>query len=415
MRRREFLATMGATAAGLAWKPAPARAAESGPIRIGYFGPLTGNFSQTGKDMTDGFMLFWEEVGGKVAGREVKVIVEDSDPEPTGALTKVRRLVEQEKVHTVAGGLLAATGYALAPYLEQNKIPTVYPVTAPDDITQRKPVRWIVRTSATSSQATHPLGDYAYKQLKMRRVATISMDYAFGWESNAGFQRVFEDQGGKVVQRIWTPLNMQDYAPYLASLKKDVDGVYACHTGGLSPRFVKAWSDAGLKGKIPLVGIGTLTDENILKNMGEEAAGIVTALIYSSALDTPANKKFAAAYEKRFGRPTSLYSAQGYTGARFYHDALKSINGEAEDREKFVAALRRVTVNDDPRGPIRMDDLGNPIQNVYIRKVEQVGGKLQNTVIHTYPNVSQFWTYNREEYLKLPVYDRNNPPCKNCD
>ena len=410
MRRRQFLTTM--TGALAAATVRPARAAD--PIRIGYFGPLTGNFSQTGKDMTDGFNLFWEEVGNKVAGREVKVIVEDSDPEPTGALTKVRRLVEQEKVHTVAGGLLAATGYAIAPYIEQNKIPTLYPVTAPDDITQRKPVRWVVRTSASGSQATHPLGDYAYKQLKLRRVATISMDYAFGWETTAGFQRVFEELGGKVVQRIWTPLSIQDYAPYLASLKKDIDGVYACHTGGLSPRFLKTWSDTGLK-SIPLVGMGTLTDENVLKGMGDEALGVITSLIYSSALDTPANRKFSAAYEKRYGRGTSLYSAQGYTGARFYYEALKAINGEAENKEKLIAALRKVSISDDARGPMRMDDLGNPIENVYIRKVERVGGKLQNTVIHTYPNVSQFWTYKQDEYLKAPAYDRNYPPCKFCE
>ncbi|MGH9650483.1 MAG: ABC transporter substrate-binding protein, partial [Terriglobales bacterium] len=350
MRRRTFLATMGAAAAGLAGAPLLGRAAEKGPIRIGYFAPLTGNFSQIGKDMTDGFTLYWEEVGNKVAGREVKIIVEDSDPEPASALTKIRRLVEQEQVHTVAGGLLAATGYAIAPYLEQNKIPTIYPVMAPDDITQRKPVRWVVRTSASSSQLTHSLGDYAYKQLKLRRVATISMDYAFGWESNAGFQRVFEDLGGKVVQRIWTPLAMQDYAPYLTSLKKDIDGVYACHTGGLSPRFIKAWSDAGLKGKISLVGVGTLTDENILKTMGDEAVGTITSLLYSAVLDNAANKKFSAAYEKRYNRGTSLYSAEGYTAGRFYYDALKSINGEAEDKEKLIAALRKVEVSDDPRG-----------------------------------------------------------------
>ena len=415
MHRRKFLVAMSAAAAGAVVRPSLGWTADRGPVRIGYFGPLTGNFSQTGKDMTDGFTLFWEEVGYKVAGREVKVIVEDSDPEPTGALTKIRRLVEQEKVHTVAGGLLAATGYAIAPYLEQNKIPTIYPVMAPDDITQRKPVRWVVRTSFSGSQATHPLGDYAYKQIGMRRVATISMDYAFGWETNGGFQRVFEELGGKVVQRIWTPLTVQDYAPYLASLKKDIDGVYACHTGGLSPRFLKTWMETGLKAKIPLVGMGTLTDENVLKGMGDESLGVITTLIYSGALDTPANKKFSAAYEKRYNRATSAYSAEGYTAARFYHDALKAVNGEAEDREKFLAALRKVDATDDPRGPMKMDDLNNPIQNIYIRKVERVGGKLQNTVIHTYPNVSQFWTYKQEEYLKLPPYDRNYPPCKFCE
>jgi branched-chain amino acid transport system substrate-binding protein len=246
-------------------------------------------------------------------------------------------------------------------------------------------------------------------------MATISMDYAFGWESNAGFQRVFEDLGGKVVQRIWTPLNIQDYAPFLASLKKDIDGVYACHTGGLSPRFVKTWSDVGLKDKVALVGIGTLTDENILKNMGDEALGVITSLIYSSALDTPANRKFSASYEKRFNRPTSLYSAEGYTGARWYYEAIKAINGEVENKEKLVAALRKVSVTDDPRGPMKVDELGNADQNIYIRKVERVGGKLQNTVVHTYPNVSQFWTYKKDEYLKAPAYDRNTPPCKFCD
>src|SRR5258705_10515925 len=117
--------------------------------------------------MTDGFALFWEEAGNKVAGREVKVIVEDSDPEPTGALTKVRRLVEQEKVHTIAGGILAATGYAIVPYVAQNKIPTVYPITAPDGSTHRKPVRRIVRTSASGSEMPHPLGDAARERLKM--------------------------------------------------------------------------------------------------------------------------------------------------------------------------------------------------------------------------------------------------------
>src|SRR5574341_2585475 len=170
----------------LAALPAAAQGAERGPIRIGFFGPITGTFAQTGKDMVDGFNLFWEEVGGQVAGRKVEVIVEDNEGVPATGLTKVRRLVEQTKVHTVAGGVLAATGYAIAPYVEQNKIPTVYPVMAPDDITQRKPVRWVVRTAWAGSQSSHPMGDYAYKHLGLRRVATLSMDYSYGWENTGG-------------------------------------------------------------------------------------------------------------------------------------------------------------------------------------------------------------------------------------
>src|SRR5205823_14014256 len=111
---------------------------------------------------------------------------------------------------------------------------------------------------------------------------------------------------------------------------------------GVAPRFVKAWSDAGLKGRIPLVGVGTLTDENILKAMGDEAVGVITSLIYSAALDSPANKKFAASYEQRHNPTTSLYSADGYTGARFYYEALKAVNGDVEDKDKRLAAIRKV-------------------------------------------------------------------------
>lgn len=174
-------------------------------------------------------------MGDQVAARKVEVVVEDGEGVSTVALTKVRRLVEQAKVHTVAGGLLAAMGYAIAPYVEQNRIPTIYSVMVPHDITQRKPVRWVVRVSHTGSQITHPIVDYAHKQMGLRRVAIVGMDYLFGWEATGGFQHMLEDLGDKVVQRIRTPLNVQGYGPYLASLMTDIDAVLATHTGGQNP------------------------------------------------------------------------------------------------------------------------------------------------------------------------------------
>jgi branched-chain amino acid transport system substrate-binding protein len=415
MRARMWLVAGAAIGVLVGFHAPMAPAGERGPIKIGYHAPLSGPGAGPGKDMTDGFMLFWEEVGSQAAGRKVEVILEDDENVPATVLTKFRRLVEQAKVHTVAGGLLAAGGYAVVPYVEQQKIPTIFPVTAPDDITQRKVSRWVVRTGHAGSQATHPMGDYAYKVMGLRRVAAIGFDYSFGWEGVGGFQHVFEELGGKVVQRIYTPLNVQDFGPYLASLKRDVDGVFLNYSASWAQRFIKQWSEYGLKGRIVLFGVGQNTDENVLKGMGDEALGVITALNYSAALDTPANKKFNAAYEKRFGRNTSLYSMQGYTAARFYYEAIKAINGDVEDREKFLQALRKVEIPDDPRGPMKMDDLGNPIQNIYIRKVERVDGKLQNTVIYTYPMVSQFWTYKKEDYLKEPLYDRNYPPCRYCE
>jgi branched-chain amino acid transport system substrate-binding protein len=110
----------------------------------------------------------------------------------------------------------------------------------------------------------------------------------------------------------------------------------------------------------------------------------------------------------------SYYSEVCYTTGRWINEAAKAINGDVEDREKFLSALRKVEIPDAPRGPIKLDAHGNPIQNIYIRKVEKKNGELWNTVIQTYTGVSQFWKYPPEQFLKQPVYDRNFPACKYC-
>jgi len=148
--------------------------------------------------------------------------------------------------------------------------------------------------------------------------------------------------------------------------------------------------------------------------MGDEVLGVVTALQYSAALTTPANRKFAQAYEAKFKQTPSYYSEGTYVAGVAMKAALESIGGDIESADKFLAALRRVDLSDAPRGPIRFDDYGNPIQNVYVRKVERVNGRLQNTVIYTFPKVSQFWTYKPEDFLKNPVYSRDYPPCTKC-
>jgi branched-chain amino acid transport system substrate-binding protein len=152
----------------------------------------------------------------------------------------------------------------------------------------------------------------------------------------------------------------------------------------------------------------------VLPQLGDESIGVISAHHYSAALDTPANRKFREAFEKKYNRLPSFYSENCYTGARLVSEAAKAVGGRVEDRAAFMAALRAVAITDAPRGPIKMDPYGNPTQNIYIRKIERVGGKLQNTVIYTYPAVSQFWKYNPEEFLKQPVYSREFPPCRYC-
>ena len=392
----------------------PTTHAQGGPIKIGLLAPLTGAAAALGKDMVNGNQLYLAEIGGQVAGRKIEVLVEDDEGNPATALNKSRKLVDQDKISILTGGMLANVGYALQPYIDSQKIPTTYPVIAADDITQRKPAKWIVRTGWTTSQPTHPFADWVLKNTKYRKIAAIGMDYAFGYETIGGFQQVFEEGGGQIVQRIWAPLNTNDFAPFLAQIRRDADAVLALFTGRLALQFVKQYEEAGLKGKLPLLGGGTITDETVLPQMGDEAIGLITALHYSQALDNPANAKFNKAFEASAGKIPSYYSEATYTNARWIVEAIKAVGGKVEDRDALLAALRRVDLKESARGPLKVDDFGNPIQNIYIRKVERVGGRLQNTVIATYPAVSQFWKYKPDEYMKRPLYGRDYPPCRYC-
>ena len=388
--------------------------AQKGPIKIGLLIPETGPLAANGKDMANGFQLFFEEQGWKLAGREVKLITEDDEGKPPTGLAKARSLVESQGVHVVVGPLSAAVGYAVAPYVDGKKVPTIFPIVSAEDITQRKRSPYIVRTGWSSAQPSHPFGKWVYDNLNYKKVAMIGYDFAFGWEVAAGFQRTFEEAGGQVVQKLWPPLNTPDFAPYLAQLRRDVDAIYCVFSGADARRFSKQYAEAGLKGKLPLIGGGTFTDEHVLRTMGDEVLGVITALHYSAALTTPANRRFAQAYEAKFKQIPSYYSEGTYVAGIALKAALEGIGGDIENAEKFLGALRRVDLSDAPRGPMRFDDFGNPIQSIYVRRVEKVGGRLQNSVIHTFPAVSQFWTYKPDDFLKNPVYSRDYPPCTKC-
>jgi branched-chain amino acid transport system substrate-binding protein len=404
---------LGGLALGGLFGAGPAQA-QKGPIKIGVLATMTGGAAQIGKDMVNGLTMWLDENNHQIAGRKVELIVEDTQGQPNIALTKLQKVVENDRVQVVVGELFAHVGYALAPKVDQLKIPMLYPVIASDDLTQRKPAKWVVRTGWTSSQPNHPFGEYVAKTLGYKKVVTIAIDYAFGWEQVGGFQKTFEENGGQVIQKLWAPLNTTDFAPYLSQIRRDADAVFALMVSISALRFPKQYEEAGLKAKLPLLGGGTTFDEFVLPSLGDEAIGGISALIYSAAIDTPANKKFVTEYRKKYGKVPSYYSETCYTSGRWINEAAKAVGGDVEDREKFLAALRKVEIADAPRGPIKLDSYGNPIQNIYVRKVEKKGGELWNTVIHTYPNVSQFGKYPPEEFLKQPVYDRNFPPCKYC-
>ena len=376
------------------------------PIRIGFLGPLSGPYAQNGRDILNGFLLLLDEVGYRAGGREIQLIVEDTEAIPAVALTKARKLVESDDVHLMAGALLSSTGYALAPYIDSVQIPMVYPVVSADDLTQRRRSRWIVRTGYTGSQPNHAFGEYAYRTLGYRTIATIALDYSFGWESVGGFERTFEAEGGRITQKMWTPVSVHDFAPYLAQISRDVDAVYALFLGRATLQFMRQYQEYGLKDRVPLIGAGPTTDEHALPFMGDEALGVVTALHYSAALDTPANRSFTAAYRARYDKLASYYAESMYSGGKWVIAAIEALDGRVDDPEVFLGALRAARLTDLPRGPVELDAYGNPIENVYIRRVERVNGELQNTVIATFPRVSQFWKYDPADYLRQPLYSR---------
>jgi branched-chain amino acid transport system substrate-binding protein len=258
------------------------------------------------------------------------------------------------------------------------------------------------------------MGDYAAKDLKYKRAATISEDFAFGYEQMSGFQRVFEDNGGKVVKKLWPPLVTPDYTPYIAQIK-NVDCVFNGFAGSNPVKFMRAYADLGLKGKIPLLSGWTAMDDALLRSVGDEAIGVLSAAWYSADGNTASNKRFVAAMAKEYNVLPGGYSAGMYVAGQCVEAAIQKLGAKSDDRTALAEALHAVTLADTPRGPVKFDKLGNVIGDVFIRKVEKKDGKLVNTVIKRYPNVSQFWTYPETAFLAQPVYGRDAPPAKNLE
>ncbi len=384
------------------------------PIRLGFLTTKTGALAAPGKEMENGILLFLEEQNQTLAGRKVELTSLDTATQPAVTLTKTRELVERNKVHVIIGPLAAFEAYAIIQYVNDSKVPLISPSAAADDLTQRKASTYFFRAASTSSQPMHPFGTYAAKTLGYKRIATIADDFAFGHELVAGFQRAFEEAGGQVVQKLWPPLGTVDFGPYMGQLKKDLDAVFAGFAGIGGVRFAKAFQEYGLRGKMGYLGGQVAVDEALLRNMGDEALGVISAAHYSAALAIPANQKFAQAYRQKFGQDPGYYPEGAYTAGLMLKQALEKVGGKIEDREGFLKALRGVSLAETPAGPVRLDKYGQPVHNIYVRKVERKDGRLQNTVIHTFESVSQFSTYNEAEYLKAQPYARDYPPCKHC-
>jgi branched-chain amino acid transport system substrate-binding protein len=409
--RRAILA--GSAAAALSRLPTPA-IAQNAPFKVGLLTVKTGPLAEGGIQMEQGVTTYLKEKNYMMGGRKVELVSADTGGNPAGAKTKAQELVERDKVDLILGPLASFELYAINEYIEQHKMPTLS-LAAAQDLTQRKPNPYLLRASATSSQAMQPLGSYVATEMKLKRVVTIVEDFAFGYEQMGGFQAAFEQDGGCIVNRLWTPIVTPDYTPYIAQIS-DCDGVCQGFAGSNPLRFMKQYHSMGLT--YPVVTGETGGDDALLKSFGEEAVGLISASPYTLDLDSDANNRFVSAMLKNYNAIPGFYAAGLYVNCQVADAGLKAVNGDPSDRVKFMAALKAVNLNDTPRGPIKFDHLNNVIGNIYIRRLGAEGAKyglkLWNKTIKTYENVSQFWTWPEQEYLAHPVFSRDYPPLTKC-
>jgi branched-chain amino acid transport system substrate-binding protein len=410
MSRRTLLAA-GAAASVLPGRLAFGQASE--PLRIGFLTVKTGPLAAGGAQQEEGAALFLKERNGAIAGRKIELILKDTAGNPALARTKAQELVERDKAAVMIGPLATNEALAMDGYIRDMKVPLITTTSAATvDLKAHAPNPWVLHAFGTAPQVTYALGDYAAKTLGYKRVAIVAEDFTYGHEGAGGFQLAFEAAGGKIVQKLWPPLNAPEYGPYLAQIKRDVDAIYMGFAGSNPLRFLRQFSEMGLKGKIAVLGNTTSTDEGILKVMGDEALDVYTAGWYAAGLETPDNKAFVAAINADFKHDPGFYTAGPYTALLIIEEALKTVGGKTDDAAAFLKAMRDVRLTKGPIGPVRLDEYGTPVLDIYIRKVARRDGKLTNTILKTYPQVSQFWTYDPKAFVEQPVFSRDFPPSK---
>src|SRR5215468_3303388 len=369
-----------AAAAAAAVVLSPARAED--PVKIGLILPMTGGQASTGKQIDNAIKLYMQQHGDTVAGRKIEVILKDDGAVPDKTKTAAQELIVNDKVNFIAGFGVTPAALAAAPLATQAKIPEVVMAAGTSIITERSP--YIVRTSFTLAQSSTIIGDWAIKN-GIKKVATLTSDYAPGNDALNFFKEHFVGGGGEVVEEVKVPLQNPDFAPFLQRMKDaKPDAMFVFVPAGQGGNFMKQYAERGLdKAGIKVIGPGDVMDDDLLNGMGDAAIGAVTAHLYSAAHPSDKNKKFVADYEKAFGNRPGFMAAGGWDGIDLIYQALKKTNGNA-DGDALIAAMKG-TKWESPRGPISIDpDTRDIVQNVYIRKVEKKDGKLWNMEFQTF-------------------------------
>jgi len=372
------------TIAALAAMAAPAHAQDT--VKIGFILPMTGQQQSTGKQIAAAVKLFQQQNGDTVAGKKVQVIIKDDGAVPDNSKRLAQELIVNDKVQFLAGFGVTPAALAVAPLATEAKIPLVVTAAGTSIITERSP--YAVRTSFTLAQSSTIIADWALKN-GIKKVVTMVSDYAPGVDAETSFKEQFAKGGGNISESIRFPLANPDFAPFLQrAADAKPDAIFVFVPSGQGAAFVKQYVERGLdKAGIKLIGPGDVTDDDLLNGMGDAVIGTVTAHLYSAAHPSPMNKAWVEAFKKaNNGLRPNFMAVSGYDGMQLMYDALKKTGGKT-DGDSLIAAMKGAKW-ESPRGPISIDpDTRDIVQNIYIRKVEKVDGKLYNVEFATFDAV----------------------------
>jgi branched-chain amino acid transport system substrate-binding protein len=363
-----FLVVVAFIAAALVGSTRSAKAAE--PIKIGAVLDFTGPVADLGPKFKAGIELALEEAGYKVAGREIKLIVEDGATDVTVALDKFKKMADKDQIHICIGPLMGDAHLAIAPYAAEKKVIITSLINGMFETIKYK--TYIIYPTTVDAQ-TYPFGQYTYQKLGYKSAITVGANYAGKIGYTNGFAKGFQDSGGKVLQQLWPPVGAPDYSPFVSAIKKADVIMYALEGPGPVSRFIYQYRQAGLK--MPMVTItqdGDYTPE-ALKELGDIALGIKGEASYSWQMNTPVNQKFVKGIKAKTGKVPSCSEQNGYTLARVMLEGLKATGGD-DSYNKLWPALLKLKM-DTPQGPLSFTPEGVAITDVYVTEAQKVGGE----------------------------------------
>ena len=354
---------------------ATAASAQQGKLKVGLMLPYSGTFTALGVAIENGFKLRVEEQGGKLGGREIEYVRVDDESDPAKATDNVNKLIKRDNVDVIVGTVHSGVAMAMAKAAKESGTVLIVPNAGADAVTGPMCAPNIFRSSFSNWQPAFAMGEVAAKQEKKKKAMTITWKYAAGDESVAGFKEGFEKAGGQVTKQLNVPFPNVEFQALLTEIAAaKPDAVYAFFAGGGAVKFVKDYAAAGLDKTIPLYGPGFLTD-GTLEAQGAAAQGMLTTLHYADGLNTPRDTAFRTAYAKAFKLQPDVYAVQGYDAAQMLGIGLAAVKGDIGKKAEFASAIEKAKI-DSPRGPFSIGKSHNPVQDIYLRKVDGKENKM---------------------------------------